>query len=175
MSRLECKLSRDLCGCRLLFPTSTQRGRVTRKCYCKLDPGSDNCLCTVWDPANASLLLIMSLNKFQWNMNQNTTIFIHENAFKILSTNGGHLPDVWNHWGRSVEIIVVMEGYDQTGNLSLSLASTTQIPIMILWLNLNQHFNYVELVEIMLQAAKGMEHLESRNVLHRDVAARNCM
>ena len=46
---------------------------------------------------------------------------------------------------------------------------------MILWLNLNQHFNYVELVELVLQAAKGMEYLESKNVLHRDIAARNCM
>ena len=38
-----------------------------------------------------------------------------------------------------------------------------------------QHFNAYELVEFMLQAAKGMEYLESQNVLHRDVAARNCM
>ena len=50
-----------------------------------------------------------------------------------------------------------------------------QIPIMIFWLNLDQHFKVGELVELMLQAAKGMGYLESRNVLHRDVAARNCM
>ena len=46
---------------------------------------------------------------------------------------------------------------------------------MILWLFCDQHFNATELVKIMLQAAKGMEYLESKNVLHRDVAARNCM
>ena len=56
---------------------------MTYKCYRKLDPGSNNSLWTVWDQANASLLSNISLNKFQWHLNKNTTIFIHENAFRI--------------------------------------------------------------------------------------------
>ena len=57
----------------------------------------------------------------------------------------------------------------------LQVTQLGQILIMILWLHFNQHFKVRELVELMLQAAKGMEYLESQNVLHRDVAARNCM
>ena len=44
-----------------------------------------------------------------------------------------------------------------------------------LYLGFYQNFRVRDLFGLGLQAAKGMAYLEFENILHRDVAARNCM
>ena len=66
----------------------TRWGRVTHKCICKLTiTGSDNGF-VVWTAPSHYLNQCWNIvnwtleNKFQWNLNHNSNLFIQENAFE---------------------------------------------------------------------------------------------